>query len=482
MPQPSQPTVTRRNVWTLPSGDPTLEEYAEAVAIMRARPATQVTSWSYQAAMHGTVATPQKPLWNGCQHFGWYFLPWHRMFIYYFEQIVRAAVVQAGGSPHWTLPYWDYGAGGQQATLPHAFRHATLSGGAHNPLFVSQRAPGINTGSALSSAVASPAHALSRPHYVGVTLFGGGQSPVVQFDGATGAVEQTPHNDVHNAVGGQSGWMADPDRAAADPIFWLHHANIDRLWWKWTGAGHSNPTDPAWRNQSFSFFDAHGTKVHKSCVDVRLTAQLGYTYEDAGAQPSPAAQPQEETEAMSASSGGEQPPEPEPELLGASEAPLQLVGTPAAVGVPIDHRSTSQLARAVRPDDPSHVYLSIDDIDAERNPGTVYGVYVNLPDGASPEEAERHHAGNVSFFGVERARNPRADEHPHSVRVVHDITELSGRLQAAGEWDPQHVHVTFRPLGLIPPDEPQLAHAVAEAPSEPDPPVTIGRVSILSGD
>ena len=203
----------RRNVWTLPSGDQTIEEYGKAVALMKARAANDPTSWSYQAAMHGTHAAATKPLWNGCQHGTWFFVAWHRMFIYYFEQIVRAAVVQAGGSSAWALPFWDYGAGGQRATLPLAFRQPTVNG-SPNPLYVSQRAPGINGGLALSPAVASPAHALSRPKFTGTAQFGGGITPAQQFSGSTGRLEQTPHNDVHNALGGASGWMADPDQAA----------------------------------------------------------------------------------------------------------------------------------------------------------------------------------------------------------------------------------------------------------------------------
>jgi tyrosinase len=86
-PQASAATTlhVRRNIWTLASGDPTVEEYAHAVAIMKGRPANDPTSWSYQAAMHGTHARSVQPLWNGCQHGTWFFLAWHRMFIYYFE-------------------------------------------------------------------------------------------------------------------------------------------------------------------------------------------------------------------------------------------------------------------------------------------------------------------------------------------------------------------------------------------------------------
>ena len=49
---------------------------------------------------------------------------------------------------------------------------------------------------------------------------------------------------VHVLVGGSDpnsnlpGLMSDPDTAGLDPIFWLHHANIDRLWEVWR----QNPT------------------------------------------------------------------------------------------------------------------------------------------------------------------------------------------------------------------------------------------------
>lgn len=27
--------------------------------------------------------------------------------------------------------------------------------------------------------------------------------------------------------------MGDPFASPSDPIFWLHHANLDRVWWSW---------------------------------------------------------------------------------------------------------------------------------------------------------------------------------------------------------------------------------------------------------
>ena len=37
------------------------------------------------------------------------------------------------------------------------------------------------------------------------------------------------HGTVHVAVGGQM----ETERSPADPLFWLHHANVDRLWTRW---------------------------------------------------------------------------------------------------------------------------------------------------------------------------------------------------------------------------------------------------------
>ncbi len=135
-------TFVRREVWGLTPEDPIISGYAKAVKVLQARPASDPTSWAYQAAIHGTEAKPNQALWNQCQHGTWFFLPWHRMFLYHFEEIVRAAVIEAGGPADWALPYWNYGLDGKYATLPHAFRKPQSANGEANPLYVSRRAPG----------------------------------------------------------------------------------------------------------------------------------------------------------------------------------------------------------------------------------------------------------------------------------------------------------------------------------------------------
>jgi tyrosinase len=264
-----------------PRGQQALAAYAKAVEAMKARPDTNQTSWAYQAAMHGTHKKPLAPLWNGCKHYSWYFVVWHRMFVYYFEEIVRAAVVQTGGPADWALPYWDYELGGVHASIPDAFREPHVNG-APNPLYVAERAPGINKGAQLPPAVTTSKFALARPNFIGATEFGGGEAPPTpQFWREPGELEETPHNAVHGAVGGRGGWMNDPDRAAQDPIFWLHHTQIDRLWARWNSEGHANPTkDKAWSEQPFEFFGTDRKQTSKRCIDVLNTVvDLKYEYD-----------------------------------------------------------------------------------------------------------------------------------------------------------------------------------------------------------
>ena len=44
---------------------------------------------------------------------------------------------------------------------------------------------------------------------------------------------ELPHNDGHTLIGGQGGSMSNISYAAHDPIFWLHHCNIDRYFYNW---------------------------------------------------------------------------------------------------------------------------------------------------------------------------------------------------------------------------------------------------------
>ena len=79
--------------------------------------------------------------------------------------------------------------------------------------------------------------------------------------------------------------MAEFSTVGGDPMFYLHHANIDRLWESWNRLGNKNPTDPKYLNRKFSWGQkqqARGSAGQRE----RSTAQLGYEY-DAYEKPRP---------------------------------------------------------------------------------------------------------------------------------------------------------------------------------------------------
>jgi Common central domain of tyrosinase len=463
---------TRRDVWSLanqqPDGwHPVILAYARAVGRMQSRPASDPTSWAYQAAIHGTHAANTGAGWNQCQHGGWYFLPWHRLYLLYFERIVRAAVVADGGPADWALPYWNYDAGGNANTLPVPFRVPTLPDGSRNPLFVAARAFGINDGStALPAEITSPARALAvhgfRQPFPG---FGGGRTPVEHFWNEPGALEQTPHNDIHVAVGGRGGLMTDPDQAALDPIFWLHHSNIDRLWNVWLRDRHRVPTAKAWRSARFALFDESGQATDDAVtLTLHSASRLDYDYDDAEN-----AEPQDLEGIAAADDEEHEAPERSgmPEMIGASDGPISLSGGAASVDVAIEPPSGPAGLAEEDESRPRRTYLSVEHVDADETPGTVYGVYVGTPDGAT-----RRHVGNVSLFGLAKIHASRDNQDARrEMRLVYDVTEIANEL---GGVRGQDLRVTFEPL-----TEPGPAGLAAEDQGA-EPEVRIGRVSFFT--
>jgi hypothetical protein len=466
-------TYIRRSIWDLEAAtawDPVTLAYANAVKAMQARPLSDPTSWEYQAAIHGRSG-PAQPgaVWNECQHGSWYFLPWHRMYLHRFENIVRAEVIAQGGPEDWALPYWDYDNPGQ-AQFPPAFRQPTMPDGSPNPLFVTQRGPGWNAGAQLPPTATSSTDAMATLTFTPPPApgFGGGITTPQHFFGAAGELEFTPHNIVHSLIGG---FMGDPNRAALDPIFWLHHSNIDRLWavWLGRGGGRADPTQSQWLTQSFTLIDEAGAKIPVRVDEILDTVgMLGYTYQDVAQ----AAARRAGAEAVS----GEPPAGREPEMVGASERAIELVGAPASVDVTLDRRAMAGRAAELREAEPSRVYLNLEDIEAEQNPAAAYEVFISGTGDATPQ-----YVGNVSFFGIEHVSAAEADDGGHGFRRTFDITAKVERLQAQGGWDPDRLVVSLRVVAPIPPPEGFSGAQARELAAEQARPVRIGRVSVFYG-
>jgi tyrosinase len=197
--------------------------------------ATKPTSWTYWVNVHV----------NYCPHMVPYFCAWHRGYLYYFEQQLRTV----SGDNTLTLPYWDYYS---HPSIPDEFLNAASG----NPLYVSGRI-NSNVQSALTLAPFAP----------NVVNFPRGSSNSYEA-----SFESAPHNPVHNIIGG---WMADM-QSPTDPIFYLHHANVDRLWDAWAQQPQTTLPLPSNSYWSGSFTYAKGLTILKS--KTYMPSLLNYQY------------------------------------------------------------------------------------------------------------------------------------------------------------------------------------------------------------
>jgi tyrosinase len=454
----------RRDVWDLggdddPWRDPAIVAYADGVGAMmklaQSHP-SHPANWVNQAALHKHDG-PSVPgrLEDQCQHACWFFFPWHRMYLLRFEQIVRSHLDPAVADD-WALPYWNYSDVPERSALPPAFRRPERPDGTDNPLFTQLRnvsnAVDINAGNPLLPAAVSLVAAM-RPAVFTRSVrgappgFGGGRTnPLFHHgqDGPLGPLEGTPHGTVHNQVGGLNGLMTRLRTAALDPIFWLHHANIDRLWEVWLRSNpqHSNTTESDWLTMPFDFVDKAGARVTMHVSEVlQIENQLHYTYSGLPpAPPPPAPAVREEVRLTS--------DELPAEMVGASDAPVVLeeakrAETSFELSAPRGPvaRSLDAEARALAS------YLDVE-VEGEENPGLLYGVYVNLPPEEPAEPESPHYVGALPFFGIETTVPDEAEEEaPHRLRYVFDITATVAELTARGRWDPGRLRVTFAPIG-----------------------------------
>jgi tyrosinase len=437
---PPAESYVRPNIGKLDPAGPEIAAFRAGVAAMKARASTDPTSWTYQANIHGTYDAGNLEAWDTCQHGNYFFLSWHRMYLYYFERILR----KASGNDNFALPYWDYTDPAQRA-IPVALR---TPGDTSNSLWVDERAPGINSGAQVPVSATTFTNAMNFTNFAspqGSGLSFGGQTVPgpVHFGGVFGAIESQPHNIIHVLVGGNDGWMSDPNLAARDPVFWLHHANIDRLWnvWLALGGGRTNPNTGTWPTQKFTFFDENGTKIEMTGQEVvDSAAQLHYTY-------APGSGDEAGPEAAVESFPAEPFTDTASEVLFEKQVATRLTGKQATVSLTIPEAPALEAGTTKRQ------VLVIEGVKYGR-PGVYYEVYANLPKGTAPDPAGPHFVGNIAVFG-QLKEGTAAGKHLHeTATLAYDVTK--NNLAGA-------VSLTFVPKGLeVPPDQPALEAAPHE--------------------
>ena len=256
-------TRTRRDVSSAAAaGD--LVKYRSAVAQLLALPASDPRHWTKLAQQHN----------DHCPHSNWWFLPWHRAYLFYFERVCQDILKD----PTFALPYWDWT---QNPRIPGAFWSGVLAGNGVKPPVSREIAPNEDIPSEFvgrkvidrflgDTQLATPFSTAPRP------VPG---KPMAQRDpGNTGLLEGTPHNNVHNQIDGTMGTLLSP----LDPIFWLHHANVDRLWASWSALhGWATPQQPEWGALNLeSFWDPVTQKsVTEPASRTKSLDPYGYVYD-----------------------------------------------------------------------------------------------------------------------------------------------------------------------------------------------------------
>jgi peroxiredoxin/N-acetylneuraminic acid mutarotase len=291
-----------------PEGQKMLEKYARAVKLMRELPDHDPHSWKWWwnthwlkghpaflweesrklkteviAALPAGVQALAEATWNGCQahpfnpdnpeqYQQWYFLPWHRLMLYQFEQTIREVL----RDDDFSLPYWNPVTGNEaDLSLPLALRDPA------SPLFNSTRWPWVNGGERIDKIYMGwlSMDCLNEKTYIDAPTGTLGFCP--RFD-------RNPHFFTHVAIGGD---MAEFSTVGGDPLFYLHHCNLDRIWESWNRLGNTNPTDPKFLNRKFTFADRNGKRADMPVSAANRTAQLGYEYDAYAQPPKPGATP-----------------------------------------------------------------------------------------------------------------------------------------------------------------------------------------------
>ncbi|MEU9948254.1 tyrosinase family protein [Streptomyces sp. NPDC047939] len=166
------------------------------------------------------------------------FLPWHREFVRIFETALRTP----SGHPTLTIPYWDWtgtddpwadyfmggnGRAGDDRVMTGPFAvdngWSCIDPSREIPSYL-RRQFGADIAELPTGDDVSKCLALTP--YDSVPWAGVSQSFRKSLEGV---IEPDIHNRVHRWVGGNMELTSSPN----DPVFWLHHSNIDRLWALW---------------------------------------------------------------------------------------------------------------------------------------------------------------------------------------------------------------------------------------------------------
>ena len=290
--------------------------------------------YQWIAGVHG--APP--PIY--CQHGSPHFTTWHRAYLWWFEKLMQDQV------PGVMLPWWDWSAEEAQTSgLPAAVTDAEWT----NPETGQQEPNPLLAG--FSQVSGEPTSRSPRPAAELAQLAAAVDFALSQLEFADFSTTlENPHGGLHVWVGGD---MGSVPTAAYDPVFWLHHANVDRIWYFWQQQHPNAIVDDGVR----SFVCAPFTLTGKDVLEV---SALGYSYVDQESMVT-STSVQELAEAVSPAEPAADPAaETEPEAA----APTPAITLPLDVPTGPFRRATIEFVKVTPPVSSFIVHMYLDHPDA----------------------------------------------------------------------------------------------------------------------
>ncbi|XP_057812286.1 polyphenol oxidase I, chloroplastic-like [Salvia miltiorrhiza] len=273
-----------------------IAKYEKATELMKALPDDDPRSFMQQANVHcaycnltydQTGDPDQKLQIHNC----WHFYPWHRWYLYFYERILGKLI----DDPTFALPFWNWDHpdgmvmpamfAKENSSLNDAKRNQTHLPPAPTDLLYSSKSstdPSIIVPTNLTEMYGEMVRNVSNIEDFYGAKYVVGTAP----DPGPGTVERGSHIALHI-------WVGDPRSPAGedmgnfystarDPIFFCHHANVDRLWSVWRDLRGPKPKDfnePEWLNADFVFYDENAQLVRVKVKDTLEDVKMGFTYQ-----------------------------------------------------------------------------------------------------------------------------------------------------------------------------------------------------------
>ncbi|KNA07032.1 hypothetical protein SOVF_175630 [Spinacia oleracea] len=443
--------------------DAYLAKYAKALALMKALPDSDPRSFKNQANVHcaycnGGYHQVGLPNLDFQVHGSWLFFPFHRAYLYFYEKILGSLI----NDPDFVIPYWNwdnpdgmvmpsmfndanspfFDAIRDQSHLPPTVMDLTYDGPDVPNNMSDEEKKALNLTIMYRQMVSNakkPSMFLGEPYRTG-------DSP----NPGPGSMEVQPHGTIHNWTGNPQPntpmWedMGNFYSAGRDPIFYAHHAQVDRTWAIWRSLSPKNKDfkDKDFLNSYFYFYDENAKLVKIYVRDCLDTKKMGYKYQKVDipwlkSRPTPRVRGPKVLKSVFSKVKNAVAAETAPPL------------PPVVFPKPLDHIIRTNLVRPLKSrtkaEKEDEEEILVIEVESRHDLYSKFDVYINDEDERPTKEnrTQTEYAG--SYVNVPHKHNKHGPEHASNMMKTILKLGLTDVLEDLGADDDEGVDVIFVP-------------------------------------